>query len=148
MAFRFPLEAVLHLRESIEHQHELRLAAANLQVARVKRLIEQVDRSILDSQQQSLRELESGTKAAEIRFALEMESYLGARRRYLDQELTHLTRFRDQQQQLFHQARRERETFSVLREHQLREYQRNQGRREQRLVDELFLSRQAFRKRG
>jgi flagellar export protein FliJ len=148
MAFRFPLQAVLHLRESIEHQHELRLSAANQQVARVKRLIEQVDRCILESQQQSSRELESGTSAAEIRFTLEMESHLRARRRDLELELTRLTRFRDQQQQLFHQARRERETFSILREHQLREYQRNQSRREQRLLDELFLSRQSFRKRG
>jgi flagellar export protein FliJ len=148
MPFRFPLQAVLHLRQSIEHQHELRLAAANQQVARVKRLIEQVDRCILESQQQSLRELQSGTSAAEIRFALEIESHLSATRRHLDQELTHSTRFRDQQQQLFHQARRERETFSILREHQLREYQRNQSRREQRLLDELFLSRQSFRKRG
>jgi flagellar export protein FliJ len=77
-----------------------------------------------------------------------MESHLRARRRDLELELTRLTRFRDQQQQLFHQARRERETFSILREHQLREYQRNQSRREQRLLDELFLSRQSFRKRG
>lgn len=145
MAFRFPLQAVLHLRQSIEHQHELGLSAANQQVARVKRLIEQVDRCILESQQQSLRELESGTSAAEIRFALEMESHLSARRRDLELELT---RFRDQQQQLFHQARRERETFSILREHQLREYQHNQSRREQRLLDELFLFRQSFRKRG
>ena|ERR1700758_1110356 len=148
MAFRFPLQAVLHLRQSIEHQQELRLSAANQLVARINLLIEQVDRCILESQQQSLRELESGTSAAEIRFALEMESHLLARRRYLDQELTRLTRFRDQQQQLFHQARRERETFAVLREHELREYQRNQSRREQRLLDELFLSRQSFRKRG
>ena len=148
MAFRFPLQAVLHLRQSIEHQQELRLSAANQQVARVKRLIEQIDRCIQKSQQQSLRELGLGTSAAEIWFALEMESHLEARRRDLELERTRLTRFRDQQQQLFHQARQERETFAILREHQLREYQRDQSHREQRLLDELFLSRQSFRKRG
>src|SRR5437879_2065524 len=140
MSFRFSLQAVLHLRQSIEYQQELRLSAANQQVDRVKRLIEQVDRCIQESQQQSLRELESGTSAAEIRFTFEMESHLRARRRALEVELARLRRFRDQQQKLFHQARRERETFSVLREHQLHEYQRNQSRREQRLLDELFLS--------
>ena len=43
MPFHFPLQAVLHYRQSVEHQQELRLRAANQQVVRVQHLIEQTD---------------------------------------------------------------------------------------------------------
>ena len=148
MAFRFPLQSVLRLRQSLEHQQELRLHTANLQVGRVKRQIDQLDRSIRDTQQESSRQLASGTRAAAIRFALEVDSILRGRRRELELELLRVTLHRDQQQQVFQQARRDRETFEILREHKLREYRREQGRREQKSLDELFLSQQAFRRRG
>ena len=55
---------------------------------------------------------------------------------------------RDQQQKIFQLARRERETFESLRDHQLHEYERDARRREQRQLDDLFLLRQSYLKRG
>jgi flagellar export protein FliJ len=144
MAFHFPLEAVLHFRKSVEHQQELRLRAINQIVARMRRLIEQIGDRICAARSQQLQQLSAGMTAAELRFALQSESTLGEQRQTMQRELTRLESLRDQQQQIFQQARRERETFESLREHECRIYAREATRREQRQQDDLFLLRQAY----
>jgi len=141
MPYRFSLEAVLHFRKSVEHQQELRLRAANQQVARVRRWIEQVDEKIQQAQAASARELAAGTTFAEVRFALAAEASLVTQRQTLEREWLKLETLRSQQQRIFQQARRERETFESLRNRQQREYERDQARREQRALDDLFLLR-------
>jgi flagellar protein FliJ len=148
MSFRFPLQTVLHLRQSVEHQHELRLQAANQQVARVRQLLRRLDDHIREFRQQSSRELESGMSGAALRFALDLESVLAVRRRELEMELSRVSRIRDQQQRTFEQVRREREKFESLRQHAMRDYRIDRDRRDQRTLDELFLLQRAFRNRG
>jgi len=148
MPFRFPLEAVFHFRQSVEHQHELRLRAANQQVARVRHLVEVVDERIRQEQLSHSRQIGAGTTAAEMHFALMSEASLRQHRQDLDRELLRLQNLRDQQQKVFEQAHRERETFESLRTHQYREHERDVTRREQRRLDDLFLLRQAYLRRG
>ena len=148
MAFRFPLEAVFHFRQSMEHQQELRLRAANQLVARARHLLEQLDQRIKEMRTRQSRELGAGTTAAELRFALQCEAALQQQRQQREQELKRLEALRDQQQKIFRQARRERETIESLRNRQLGEYQRERVRREQRQLDDLFLLRQAYLRHG
>jgi flagellar export protein FliJ len=148
MAFRFPLEVVFHFRQSMERQQELRLRAANQQVARVRHLLEQLDRRMEEMRACQSQQLGAGTTAAELRFALLCEGAFEQQRREKEQELVRLQALRDQQQRIFRQARRERETIESLRSRQLREYERNQARKEQRQLDDLFLLRQAYLRRG
>jgi len=148
MPFRFPLAAVLHLRRSLEHQQELRLRAANQQVAKVRHLIEQLDEHIGKTNSSDSQQLAAGTTAAELRFALAKQASLESMHRDLDRELSRLSNLRDQQQRIFQQARRERETFESLRQQQLRAYERDQIRREQRRLDDLFLLSQAHKHSG
>jgi flagellar export protein FliJ len=148
MAFQFPLEAVFHFRQSVEHQQELRLRTANQQVARARRVVEQFDERILQMQLRESQELGAGTTSAELRFALAGEAALRQQRQDAERDLQRWQALRHQQQKIFQQARRERETFESLRNHQLRDYQRAAARREQRQLDDLFLLRQAYLKRG
>lgn len=148
MAFQFPLQAVFHFRQSVEHQQELRLRAANQQVAKVRHLLDQLDDRIQQVQQRESQELDIGTTSAELRFALGCEAALHQHRQDAERELLRWQNLRDQQQKVFQQARRERETFESLRNHQLREYQRDAARREQRQLDDLFLLRQAYLRRS
>ena len=148
MAFRFPLEAVFHFRQSVEHQQELRLRSANQQVSRVRHLIDQLDLHIQEMHNLQSQELGTGTTAAELRFSLLCEASAREHRLALQRELARLENLRDQQQTIFRQARRDRETFESLRDHQLRDYERNAARREQRQQDDLFLMRQTYLKRG
>jgi flagellar export protein FliJ len=147
MTFRFPLEAVLHFRKSVEHQQELRLRAANQLVAKLRNRIEQLSGRIAELRNRHAQELGRGTSAAEMRFVLECEAILEQQRQAAARELTRLEALRNQQQKIFQQARRERETFESLRDRQLRNYEREAARREQRRLDELFLIRQVLLRR-
>jgi flagellar export protein FliJ len=144
MPFRFPLQAVLHLRQSLEHQQELRLRAANQQVARVQHLMEQMDGRKHHLQTIQTEELSAGTTAAELRFGLMREADLLRHRQVLEQELARLHQLREQQREIFQQARRARETLESVRDQQLRLYQKEAERREQKSLDDLFLMRRQF----
>jgi flagellar export protein FliJ len=148
MAFHFPLHAVLHLRQSIEHQQELRLRAASQLVVRVQRLIEQMDGRRQELHTTQTKKLSSGMTAAELQFELLCETELLRRQRELEQQLTRLQQLREQQRALFHQVRRARETLEAVREQQLRLYQKEAARRQQRSLDDLFLLRREYLRRG
>ncbi len=148
MAFHFALAAVLHFRQSVEHQQELRLRAANQRVARVRHLIEQMEAHRQELRLTQSKELSAGTTAAELRFELQCEGELMRHRRELEQQLAGLEKARDQQREIFHQARRARETLASLRDRQLRLYQKELVRREQRSLDDLFLMRREYLRRG
>jgi flagellar export protein FliJ len=148
MAFRFPLQAVFHFRQSVEHQQELLLRAANQRVVRVRRLIEQLDDRVRELRKRQSHALTLGTTGAEMRLALLGEVHFHHQRQQLTTELLRLEQLRDQQQHAFERARRERETFEGLRDAQLREYRREAARREQLQLDDLFAMRQAYLHRG
>lgn len=148
MPFRFPLQSVLHLHQSLEHQHEMRLHAANQQVLKVLHWIAQLDHSIQDLRQETSREIESGTRSAAMIFAFEIESKLHAQHRELERELSRVTQIRDHERQAFEQASRERHKLEILRDRDAHQYRIQQNRREQRTLDESFLLNQSFRKRG
>jgi flagellar FliJ protein len=144
MPFRFALQPVLHLRQSLEHQQELRLRTANQQVARVRHLIEQLDAHRNDLDRQRSQELGAGTTAAEMRFELQREVELLRHRRELEQQLARLQQMRDQQRAALRQARQAREMLESLRERQFEAYRNESARREQRNVDDLFLLRKQY----
>jgi flagellar export protein FliJ len=144
MPFRFPLQALLHFRQSLEHQQELRLRAANQQVAQVRHALEQLDGRIRQTQTLSSQSLASGTTGAELSFLQASEALMHTRRQELERELLRCQHLRDQQERIFLQARRERETFESLRSQQFRAYQLDQARREQRRLDDLFLMRKMY----
>jgi flagellar export protein FliJ len=141
MPFRFPLEAVLHLRRSLERQQELRLRAANQQVGRVRRLIDLLDGRERELQSHFAQQLREGSAGAELHFGLLCQDTLSRQRVVLQRELLRLEQSRDEQQKVYEQARRERETFESLREHQWLEYRGEAARREQRELDDTFLLR-------
>lgn len=148
MPFRFTLQAILHFRQSMEHQQELRLRAANQQVARGQHGIEQIDLLRGTLQAEQTRELGKGVTAAELRFGLQREAELLRHRKEQQLQLVRLQQARDQQREIFQQARRARETLESVREQQLKLYQQAAARREQRNLDDLFLLRREYLRRG
>jgi flagellar export protein FliJ len=148
MPFHFPLEAVLHVRRSLEHQQELRLRAANQQVARARHLLSQLEAAMRESRTLQQRQLEAGTFAAELRFQWTCEGAAHQHKQQLEKELARLEKLQDQQREIYQKARRQHETLKGLRDQQLRLYQKNAARSEQRLLDDLFLMRQQYLRRS
>jgi flagellar export protein FliJ len=139
MAFRFPLQSVLHLREGLEHQQELRLRAANQKVARVRHQIGHVEQQLHGITSTQAKELGAGTTAAELMFAAQCEAQLHRQLRELERQLAVAQKASDQQREIFQRAKREREKLESVREQQARAYRTEAARREQRNLDDLFL---------
>jgi flagellar export protein FliJ len=147
MSFHFSLQAVLHFRQSIEHHQELRLRAANQMVARVGHLIEQMDAQRQELHSTQTTKLSSGMTAVELQFELLCEGELLRRRRELEQQLARLQQLREQQREIFQQARRARETLEAVRDGQLRVHEKHARRGEQRSLDDLFLLQREYLRR-
>jgi flagellar export protein FliJ len=148
MAFHFTLDSVLHFRKSMEHQQEMRLGTANQRVARVRHMIDHLDGRRQELHSAQSKELTAGTTAAELQFDLQCDVEVMRRRRELEQQLAGLEKLRDQQREIFQQARRARETLEVVRDQQLVLYKKQVLRSEQRSLDDLFLMRREFLRRG
>jgi flagellar export protein FliJ len=141
MPFRFVLQSVLHFRQSLEHQQELRLRAANQQVARIQHLLEQVNAHRRRLHAEQNRQLTVGLTAAELRFELQCETELIKRQRQIESHLAQAQQLRDREREIFLQARRARETLEALRGQQFKLYRQEAARREQKNLDDLFLMR-------
>jgi flagellar export protein FliJ len=148
MPFHFTLQSVLHLRQSLEHQQELRLRTANQRVAQIRHLIEQMDLHRQQLHSVEGNQLGTGITSAELRFNLQCDVELLRHRRGLEQEAARLQQLRDQQREIFQQARRARETLENVRDQQLQMYRKQAARREQTSLDELFLLRREYLRRG
>jgi flagellar export protein FliJ len=141
MSFQFPLAAVLRYRESIEQREYLALEKIQQEVNRVELRIRQVEEDCSTATDNRTAELVRGVSAAEVQTAYEYQRALeqqGEALRALLQELKMKWR---QQLASYELARRNRETLERLREKQFDAYVREQAKREQAVIDDIFLSR-------
>ncbi len=145
MPFQFPLAAVLRYRESIEQREYLALERVQQEIVRAELKISQTENDHAQAMQERAKDLAKGTRAAVLQSAYEYETVLEqeiVRQRTFWQELKLKWR---QQLAAYELARRNRETLEKLRENQLNAYNQDMARREQAVMDDLFLAR---RKRG
>jgi flagellar FliJ protein len=139
LAFRFPLETLLRLRISQEHQQELLLQAANERVTRVRRQLDRLNslESNLAAGEKVL--LQDGVPAAELHFADECFRVLEERKQALRKELAEAEQALAARIAAFEEARRQRRLMEELRERCKQIYRQQESRREQRSLDDLYL---------
>jgi flagellar export protein FliJ len=141
MAFRFSLETVLRIRKSFVRLEHLRLLALAAVVEHVRRELESHDRESEKAVQNAQRDLLIGSVAAELQFesvrrAIRLQQRLAFENRLV--ELGHLHR---KQQLILLAAQKKRDILENLRSRKLAAYHREQVRREQQRIDELFVAR-------
>ena len=141
MAFRFTLKTMLRLRESLERAELQLLQAIAAHVVRVRAEIESLDARAEEARRQLLRDASGGISGAELRFGALREAAWQELRSGLQEKLAELEKLRRAQQMRYKEARQRREILSNLRERQYEAYRLEQSRREQKLVDELFVIR-------
>ena len=147
MAFRFSLEAVLRLRQSLEQQQELRLREANQQVSALARQVHDVDLQLTRGATRERQRLESGVSAAEIKFEQQCLSVLQEHRSRLEQRRDEAIRARDVCAAAYRKARQQREVLETFRNQQLQAHRQEMDRHNQRSHDDLLLLRRAFLQR-
>jgi flagellar export protein FliJ len=141
MAFRFSLGAVLKYREGIEQREFLLLEKLQNEVALAEQRIRQIDQAFSAAEQARAKELADGVCGADLKSAYEYRAALEQQRQL---HLTQLkeARFKWQRQlRSYQEARRSRETLASLRDKQMEAYVREQHKREQNTLDDIFLSR-------
>lgn len=148
MPFHFSLQAILHIRCSLEHQQELRLRAANQQAARVRRLVDMAEAQLRETASTRISQLSAGMTSAELRFQMQCEVELQRHITELRRHLDLAERACAQEREKMQRAKRERETLESLHDLQRKDYMRMVARREQRALDDLFLLRRQYLQRG
>jgi flagellar export protein FliJ len=141
MSFRFSLSAVLRYRESIEQREHFALEKIQQEIVRVELRIRQVEEHCSTATKNRAAELAHGIRAADVKSAYDYQNALEQQREMLRTLLQELKMKWRQQLASYELARRNRETLEKLRDQQLDAYSREQAKREQAVIDDIFLSR-------
>lgn len=141
MPFRFSLETVLRIRKSFVRLEHLRLLALAAIVEHGRRELESHDRESEKAVQNAQRDLLIGSVAAELQFESVRRALRLQERLALEKRLVELGRLYRKQQLVLLAAQKKRDILENLRNRKLAAYQREQVRREQQRIDELFIAR-------
>jgi len=141
MPFRFPLHAVLRMRESIEKAElqKLRIYAAEVAGARAE--IDSLNSEIDLARRALFEQTVGGISGAELQWRAVTDELRKDKLTRLQAKLKDLELARKKQQQKYGEARRQREILSNLRDRKYSAYQLEMSKREQQQIDELFLIR-------
>jgi flagellar export protein FliJ len=141
MSFHFPLAAVLRYRESMEQREHLALERLQQEIAKVEVRMRQIGEDRSTATQTLLADLAQGTRAAEVQVSYAYQRALEQQHEALQTLSQELKKKWRQQLASYELARRNRETMENLRQKQLDAYSREQAKREQASIDDLFLMR-------
>ena len=139
MAYRFPLATLLRFRENLEHRSWLELQAANQQVQRAEVSLSQLERERMEWRTGRSSALDRGVKAAELE--IWGEPYYQRKRLDFEQSLLAAKQQAAAKLAEFSRARQKRQVLENLYVQGKNIYDAERARREQALVDELFLLR-------
>jgi flagellar export protein FliJ len=141
MSFHFSLAAVLRYRESMEQREHLALERLQQEISRVEATVLQIAADRSTATQILRAHLAQGIRAAEVQAGYEYQSALQQQHEALQTLLQELKKKWRQQLAAYVSARRNRETMENLRQKQFDAYSREQAKREQGVIDDLFLMR-------
>jgi|HubBroStandDraft_6_1064221.scaffolds.fasta_scaffold01600_10 flagellar export protein FliJ len=139
MAFHFSLQPVLRLRASYERLERMRLLALVAAIVRVRQKREALDKESRDAGVRTRERLAAGMAGGEMQFEIACEKLRSEYKHALEIQARDLDRAQKKQRQAYQMARQKREILENLRERRLEAYRREESRREQQRIDELFL---------
>lgn len=141
MPARFPLEAVLKVRENAELREERVLSQILAQINETRRSIERIDSDLAGTLAARLSEVQHPLLASHLHSSYARRALLQQARNDLDQQISQWFHLRDRQMSIYQAARRDREMITDLREQHQRNQERQLARLEQIALDETFLAR-------
>jgi len=145
MAFHFSLESVLKYRKSVEQAEEAVLQQIAGRISAVQFEMRQVGERQTALREQRDRDLGTGLPAVHLQGWAEQEADLRNIASRLQELHRRLEIERQKQLEIFQKARRDRELLSRIREQRHQTYRREEARKEQKSIDDLYLI-QLFRK--
>jgi flagellar biosynthesis chaperone FliJ len=148
MAFQYPLENLLKLQKSVEHQEENRLMICAGRVARLRKDLEGIRTARSQRKNQTILELGSGVVGIVVQMAMEWDEAMNRIETAAKEKLISAEELRMQQMTAYKAARQKREVLEGLRDKLKSEYDVEEVRRVQQGLDDMFLLRTFFWKQG
>jgi flagellar FliJ protein len=145
MAFRFPLQTLLRLREIAEQREERLLGQILNQVAQSRQILAELSTqrtSLLLMREQAIQQR---TSSAEINGYYDRLRTIDELERAGSEQLDKLVSLCDQQAKVYEAAHRQTELLAGMRDDQKEIYLRELDRQEQKMMDDNFSSRRSFR---
>ncbi len=141
MPFRFSLAAVLRIREGIEEREERALETIQIEIAKTLHAIDDIDRQHVEEAQDRERLLSAKALAANVQLTVFAQEELRERRKALQKQLQKLIAERELQLKKYEEAHRNREMLTGIRQRQREQYDVEFARRQQKILDDVFLNR-------
>jgi len=141
MSFRFTLAAVLKYRKNLEQREYLALGRVQQEIAQVEDQLSRCEDWLAEITNLRTAETVRGIASIHLQDAYQRERGLEMQRDDLQVKRRELHVKRLQCLKAYELARQKREILEELRNQQLGDYLLDQSRREQRQVDDMFLSR-------
>jgi flagellar export protein FliJ len=141
MAFRFPRAAVLLVRENAELREERALLKIQQEMARVSRLIDELDAEIVDAHGSRDRAMVEPIPAFQLHSILLRAEDAAKQRKPLLEQLQTLLEDRNRQMKLYQAARRDHEALTDMLQKQRDSYEQEQTRKAQKLLDDIYIAR-------
>ena len=141
MAFRFALAAVLKYRESLEQREYLALERIQQEIAQMERRLRKCEERQSVAAKRRETELGRGIPSIHLQAAYDEELALQKQREALQGKLQELRLTHQQCLKAYELARQKREVLDDLRMRQLNVYRHEQATRQQKMLDDVFLSR-------
>lgn len=141
MPFRFSLEGVLTFRKNVEHAEELALNKILQEIASAQQQLARLETDYRIVREERDRDLTKGLPAALLQELAEKEQYLERAIEIVRSQLQELDKKRQVQLTVLRTAQQDREVLDEMRQQKQATYQHEQARREQKALDDLYLSR-------
>ena len=141
MAFRFTLDQVLRVRESVERREELALQRAEMEVARVQRRIDELTEDLAGIARRRDEVLKHPTNAYELQSMDAETNAVVETRKTMIEALKIVEEQRDQQRRIYQSAHSGRQMLSDLEKQQRIEYELGEVKAQQKKIDDLFAAR-------
>jgi flagellar export protein FliJ len=141
MGFRFSLAAVLSVKQSIEKREDIALQRTQLQIARTRRNIQELDDEIARANEMREKELQRTIQGNRLQsIQLEIDEAKGKKEEQIA-SLESLKHQRDLQMKTYRLAHSERQIFTDLLTQQKSAYEHEQLRIQQKRLDDIVTSR-------
>ncbi|HXY13107.1 MAG TPA: flagellar FliJ family protein [Terriglobales bacterium] len=141
MPFHFPLAAVLKFRESLERREYLALVRIQHEIMAIEAQLRQIEEWRLAAVQRREADLAKGVASVYLQDEFHREFALEQRRDALKVKLEETKLRHTAHLKSYQEARQKREVIDELRQRGLEAYTRQQAKRQQAVMDDLFLSR-------
>ena len=141
MPFRFPLAAVLRLREELEKREERTLEQRRETLSILRQQLAEASQCRAGYADQRYELLLRGAFGDDLHYAITQEKSLLRLEEQLRQAIVEADRLYQEQLQVYLHARQKRKLLDELRQTRHHAYQEEMNRQQQRRIDEIVIAR-------